>query len=368
MASRTENNPLLRGAALLSAALLAAVCSLSATPSAARADATEDLQAVQQQIQSSNEEYEAASSRVEELQEQISANEERIAQIEAELPEARQRASVSMCALYKMQQSSGSLIELLLASDTFNELLTTIQYLDVIQSHNTDALEELAALSSELEGTRTNLDVQLREAEAARQTAADALLEANAARAQLEEEIAAQAAAEEAARLAAIEAAKAAEEAASQEQADDTFTTESGGEAQIEVPSSPDAGSVDWDSDKESFVAEWTSRIDAYLAGSPLAGYGATFAEAAWDYGVDPRFSPAIAMVESSLGRVCFRPHNAWGWGSSSWASWEEAIVAHVRGLATGYGGQLTYAGAQKYCPPNADHWYASVLANMEKI
>lgn len=365
MASRTENNPLLRGAALLSAALLAAVCSLSATPSAARADAAEDLQAVQQQIQSSNEEYEAASSRVEELLGQISANEERIAQIEAELPEARQRASVSMCALYKMQQSSGSLIELLLASDTFNELLTTIQYLDVIQSHNTDALEELASLSSELEGTRTNLDVQLREAEAARQTASDALSEANSARARLEEEIAAQAAAEEAARQAAIEAAEA---AAGQGQADDTFTTESGGEAQIEVPSSPDAGSVDWDSDKASFVAEWTSRIDAYLAGSPLAGYGATFAEAAWDYGVDPRFSPAIAMVESSLGRVCFRPHNAWGWGSSSWGSWEEAIPAHVSGLAAGYGGQLTYAGAQKYCPPNADHWYASVLANMEKI
>ena len=115
-------------------------------------------------------------------------------------------------------------------------------------------------------------------------------------------------------------------------------------------------------------VAEWGARIDAYLAGSPLAGQGTTFAEAAWEYGCDPRFSPAIAMVESSLGRNCFLPHNAWGWGSSSWDSWEEAIWDHVRGLATIYGGQLTYAGAQMYCPPNADHWYASVLANMERI
>ena len=147
-----------------------------------------------------------------------------------------------------------------------------------------------------------------------------------------------------------------------------TFTTESGSEAPVEVPESPDAGNVDWSSDKQAFVSEWSARIDAYLAGSPLAGQGATFAEAAWEFGVDPRFSPAISTVESSTGRVCFRPHNAWGWGSSSWGSWEEAIWAHVAGLASGYGGQLTYAGAQKYCPPNADAWYASVLANMLSI
>lgn len=377
MASRTENNPARRGAALLLTALLATVCSLFTLPTTSRADATEELQAVQQQIQSGNETYEEANARVEELQAQIDANEARIAEIEATLPEARERAASSMSALYKMQQQSGSLIELLLSSDTFNELLTTIQYLDVIQSHNSESLEQLAALSSELEVAQANLDVQMKQAEAARQTALDALDEANAARTRLEEEIAAQAAAEEAERQAAIEAAqRAAEEAARLEReqqeeaakAEDTFTTESGGEAQVEVPSNPDAGSVDWGSDKVSFVSEWTRRIDAYLAGSPLAGYGATFAEAAWDYGVDPRFSPAIAMVESSLGRVCFRPHNAWGWGSSSWSSWEEAIPAHVRGLASGYGGQLTYAAAKKYCPPNADHWYASVLANMEKI
>ena len=127
-------------------------------------------------------------------------------------------------------------------------------------------------------------------------------------------------------------------------------------------------GGVDWNVDREAFISTWSARIDAYLAGSPLAGQGRTFAEAAWEYGVDPRFSPAISMIESTQGRYCFLPHNAWGWGSSSWGSWEEAIWDHVEGLAIGYGGQLTYAGAKKYCPPNADHWYTSVLANMEKI
>ena len=39
---------------------------------------------------------------------------------------------------------------------------------------------------------------------------------------------------------------------------------------------------VDWNVSKAEFVGEWTLRIDAYLAGSPLSGYGATFAETAW--------------------------------------------------------------------------------------
>ena len=115
-------------------------------------------------------------------------------------------------------------------------------------------------------------------------------------------------------------------------------------------------------------MAGWATRIDAYLAGSPLAGQGTTFAEAAWAYGVDPRFSPAISAVESSKGLYCFRSHNAWGGGRSSWNTWEDAIWDHVAGLASGYGGHLTYAAAQKYCPPNAARWYSSVLANMERI
>ena len=69
---------------------------------------------------------------------------------------------------------------------------------------------------------------------------------------------------------------------------------------------------VDFSVGKEAFVSEWTSRINAYLAGSPLAGQGATFAEAAWSNGVDPRWSPAISNTESSKGAHCFLPYNAW--------------------------------------------------------
>ena len=114
---------------------------------------------------------------------------------------------------------------------------------------------------------------------------------------------------EEAARIAAEEAARAEEEAriAAAEQA----------KAEQEAAAARDAASdavaslpeVDFSVGKEAFVSEWTSRINAYLAGSPLAGQGATFAEAAWSNGVDPRWSPAISNTESSKGAHCFLPY-----------------------------------------------------------
>ncbi len=335
---------------------------LLANPPAAFADTVEELQEAQQQVQQCNEDYETATQLLEEINAQIAENEARIEEIEAELPAQREVAGESLCTLYKMQQGSGGLVEMLLNAEDFYDLLSIIKYLGVIQSKNTDALNELIALEEELTETRAELKAQQRQAAEQQQAAEEALASAEAARAALEEEIEAQAAAEEAERLAAIEAAQAAAATES------TFTTESGTEVQISAASSSSIESVDWSSEKEAFISEWTSRIDAFLAGSPLAGQGATFAEAAWEYGVDPRLSPAIAAIESSLGRYCFLPYNAWGWGSVSWSSWEEAIWAHVKGLASGYGGQLTYAGAKKYCPSNADYWYSSVLSFMQQI
>ena len=112
---------------------------------------------------------------------------------------------------------------------------------------------------------------------------------------------------------------------------------------------------VDWSCGKDAFISEWTNRINNYLAGSPLAGQGETFATAAWENGVDPRTN-------------CFLPHNAWGWGSTGWSSWEEAINAHVAGLAKGYGYTISYSNAQKYCPPNYDNWFRDTLREMSKI
>ena len=125
---------------------------------------------------------------------------------------------------------------------------------------------------------------------------------------------------------------------------------------------------VDWSVGKDAFVKEWTGRIDAYLAGSPLSGYGSVFAEAAWDNGVDPRWSPAISNTESGKGSVCFMPCNAWGWGSASWGDWESAIRSHVAGLASGYGYSITVEAAQVYCPPFYADWYNKTIEQMALI
>ena len=125
---------------------------------------------------------------------------------------------------------------------------------------------------------------------------------------------------------------------------------------------------VDFSCGHEDFVVEWTSRINDYLSGSPLAGYGSVFAEAAWQYGVDPRWSPAIANTESTKGRNCFASHNAWGWTGGSWSNWAAAINSHVAGLAEVYGYTISRGNAERYCPPNATNWYYDTLSEMQSI
>lgn len=134
---------------------------------------------------------------------------------------------------------------------------------------------------------------------------------------------------------------------------------------------------ANWKAGKRKFIAEWGPRIDNYLEGSPMAGLGETFAQAAWENHVDPRFSPAISFTESGKGAVCIRPHNAWGWGAAEpnpagnaaeWATWEDAINAHVKGLANGYGYTISKKGAKRYCPPNWQLWYSRTVEQMNSI
>ena len=125
---------------------------------------------------------------------------------------------------------------------------------------------------------------------------------------------------------------------------------------------------IDWSVGEEAFVAEWTTRIDNYLAGSPLAGKGNVFARAAWNNQVDPLWAPAISNTESSKGSICFKSHNAWGWGNTGWSNWDDAINAHVAGLANGYGYSISLGAAQKYCPPNYHNWYNNTLSQMALI
>ena len=362
--------------------------------------------------------YQSAAAAVSELEGQIAENEARTAEIEEKLPGQRERTAVSIKNLYLLQQSSAGLIDLILSSNSFNDFITTLQYIDTIQQRNNDEVKQLASMDNELKQTQAELSKEYEVAEQKQNEALTALEDARAAKRALQQRADAIAQAEAKARAEAIAAAQAAKEAKQkaaqeaaerekankaeeekqkqeqkqqqeqeekreeqeqkqeekreepQESAEATFTTSSGNTAPIEVPTETTSVSTEpmTSNTTSEETSGWAARIDAYLAGSPLAGYGATFAKAAAQYGVDPRFSPAISCIESGKGSICFLPHNAWGWGSSSWPDWETAINDHVAGLASGYDGTLTLEGAMRYCPPTYQEWYSSVLAEMNSI
>lgn len=364
----------------------------------------------QQEVERTAAEYDAAVAALAQAKADIQENTVRIDELSAEIPEQQQRGATAARELYKLQQQGSGLIQMLLGSDDFYDFLTSLDYLNRIGDAHLQELQKLEEMQSELETRQVALEKahssaakQADKAEQALAAAQEARLEAQRraqeeARRQAEEAAAAAAAAaaeaEAAAEAAAAEAAAqaAAEEEAAQadKQQEDGQTvsseaSEAAEEAKQDAPEEepaeaeepqqtetvfeqPSDDGADWTSEQATFINEWSARIDAYLAGSPLAGQGTTFAKAAWDYGVDPRWSPAIAFTESSLGLNCFLPHNAWGWGSASWGSWEEAIPAHVAGLARGYGYTISIENAQKYCPPNWEAWYNRTLAQMNMI
>ncbi len=136
-----------------------------------------------------------------------------------------------------------------------------------------------------------------------------------------------------------------------------------------EAPAPEEAEAEQPEADEhETFVATWAERIDNFNAGYPLEGYGRAFAEAAYTYGVDPRYSPAIARVESGSGLNCYYDHNAWGWGSYSWPDWESAIDGHVSAMASNYGHTLDYGAASVYNESDPDGWYSEVASSMSQI
>lgn len=322
----------------------------------------------QQQIENSATAYNDAMARVDELQKQIDENAQAIAELEEKIPLQKERASSACVDLYKAQQDTASILDLILSSESLSDFITRVDYFNAVTRSNLEQIESLSSMQDQLLQAQDQLNASKQEAADQAEAAQAALQQAQNARIEAQrravEEATRQAEEAQAAKAAQAAKVESAESAASPDSESDAGSS-SGSAAE---PPAASTDTADWSSDEDAFVSQWTARINNYLAGSPLSGYGETFARAAWTYGVDPRWSPAISCVESTKGAYCFASHNAWGWGSVSWDSWEEAINAHVAGLARGYGYTLTYAAAQKYCPPNADHWYNSCLAQMNSI
>ncbi len=138
---------------------------------------------------------------------------------------------------------------------------------------------------------------------------------------------------------------------------------------------------LDFALSEEEFVDKWGVAIDLYFGeqGAPLQGYGAEMAKQAYAFKVDPRLCAAVSIMESSGGRFCIKPHNAWGWGAAdsdpynlafSWGSWEEAIRAWHEGMATSNTGLATASSLSRlgdiYC--SSPIWSKNVANFMERI
>lgn len=323
-------------------------------------DTNPEADAFQLRVEQTAAAYDEALATAQKAENDLAENQERIAVLEEQIPKQQKRSDAAARELYKMQQERLNLLDLLLGSADFFDFLNTLDYANRITETNVIEIVRLHDMKSELQNEQSALEQAKSEADASALEAERALTAAQEAR------LEAQRQAQEAARQAA-EAAEAAKVATGTSAPAQTIE---GGETSVaaaEAVATINDG-ADWSTDEAAFVNSWADRIDAYLAGSPLAGQGRTFAQAAWNYGVDPRWSPAIAYTESSLGAACFMPHNAWGWGSASWGSWEEAIDAHVGGLARGYGYTISMDAAYKYCPPSAEHWYSTTLGQMNMI
>lgn len=351
--------------AVLAVALCAAPVLSPAAAFAVSEETQAELDSAEQEVDDTTAAYNDAVAKLDELQAKIDENAKAIEELEQKIPEKQEAASDAMRELYKYQQGSNPLVSVMVSSGSFNDFVTSCAYMNTIQDSNAEAIEELNKLQAELEEKRTELEEQKKQLEEEKQKAADALAEAQSKRQEAQEQAEAEAAAE----LAKVQNDTEPAKGTGSSENPYNIATSSNQTANVQVDQD-----VDWgNADRAQFVAEWGPRIDAYLAGSPMAGYGDVFAGAAWDYGVDPRWSPAISCIESSKGRYCANTCNAWGWtavggGFRSFGSWEEAITAHVSYLKSVYGTTLTPAAAKKYCPPTWQDWYNKVGSEMNKI
>ncbi|MDR2672749.1 MAG: hypothetical protein LBC35_05595 [Coriobacteriales bacterium] len=317
-----------------------------------------NIAALQEQVEDASAVYDDANRRILEIEKQIAKTSDQILAIRTQLPTARKLSNKAASEYYRLMTSSNMFLDMIFGANSLSDFFANIEYTQRVNQSFLSDIGKLGRLSAELEAAQALLEADKAAIEEERHRAEQAVRDAQNAR-EVAEETARRIAEETAAATAAAAAA-----------ANDGHTPE----AALPVgppgggPGSANPGSPGQISDKQSFVNTWAPRIDAYLAGSPLGGYGYAFANAAWDYNVDPRWSPAIACLESSKGRYLFREHNAWGWGQVDWPDWESAIYAHIRGLSIGYGYTISEAAAQKYCPPNWEYWYSFVSDQMTLI
>lgn len=317
-------------------------------------DTEDNADALQQKVEESASRYDELLSENNKINSQIEDINKQIEEVSAKLPSQIKSAESAVKQIYYLDTNMGFFLNWILGIESPAKALENLVYIGHIRDRAGDEIQKLKSMKVQLSDLKAQIEEKKKDSDNKLIESKAALDEAKAAREQAKRRAEEQAEREKQEALAALKVAE--EQNKNQE------------ESKKEPIAPPNNENIDWSADKQTFVAKWAPRIDAYLAGYPLAGQGKTFAIAAWENGVDPRWSPAISNTESTRGLNCFLPYNAWGWGRYSYSSWEEAINSHVRGLKRGYGYTISVQAAKKYCPPNWQHWYAATSAQMNMI
>lgn len=123
-----------------------------------------------------------------------------------------------------------------------------------------------------------------------------------------------------------------------------------------------------------STIGHTVRRLDAGLAGTPMAGLGATLERWGRRYGVSPYFIAGAAGTESSFGAAMCLPFNAWGigncgraWTPPSFGSWDESIAYYARFLAERWPGHSTPFSFRGYAACD-DCWGRKTSAHMGRF
>ena len=331
--TRNTKSYLIRQIALAAGLAIALACLLILPVDEAQADDVPRFE-----IEALEANYQAANQRLEEATERAAKNQAIIDKLEKEIPKQQKKADKALRELYVMQENKMYYLDIVLQVDTIDELLLEMEYFERASGKNLDELNKLKHMLAQLEEARKKLEAAKADADAEAENARSALV--------------------------ALQEERSAKQGWGQANA----LSQDGSSALVD--------GADWYMTEDEFVAEWAPRINAYLEGSPMAGTGETFALMSYRYCVDPRWSPAIANTESGKGKKCIRPYNAWGWGAadsdpynlaSEWSSWDEAIEAHIGGLANAYGYTISKYAAKSYCS-TPDSWYANTLSEMALI
>ena len=161
---RTSRTRRLITGAGITAALAASVL----LPVPARAITTETaatLTETQKKVEETAAAFDEANKNLEELQAKITDNEARIAELEEKLPDAQAKASRAMREMYKHSKGSNPLMSFVLNTQSLDEFISGMKYLDQVKDANIEALQELNDMQAELEAEKTKLSTAKAQAE-----------------------------------------------------------------------------------------------------------------------------------------------------------------------------------------------------------